>query len=75
MAKYYKNKNIRINCISPGGIRDNQNEEFIKKYETSTLNIGMLDPKDISNTVEWLVSDKSRAINGQNIIVDDGWSL
>ncbi len=75
LAKYYKNKNIRINCISPGGIRDNQNEEFIKKYETSTLNIGMLDPEDISNTVEWLVSDKSRAINGQNIIVDDGWSL
>ena len=75
LAKYYKNKNIRINCVSPGGINDNQPNEFIKNYEASTLNIGMLDPEDISNTVEWLVSEKSRAINGQNIIVDDGWSL
>ena len=75
LAKYYKNKNIRINCVSPGGINDNQPNEFIKNYEASTLNIGMLDPEDISNTVEWLVSEQSRAINGQNIIVDDGWSL
>ena len=40
LAKYYKNKNIRVNCISPGGISDNQNEEFIKKYRNSCTNIG-----------------------------------
>ena len=75
LAKYYKNKNIRINCVSPGGIKDKQPESFLNNYKSSTSNIGMLEPFDISNTIEWLVSEKSRAVNGQNIIVDDGWSL
>mgnify|MGYP002017039842 CR=1 FL=1 len=75
LAKYYKNKNIRINCISPGGIKDNQPESFLNNYRSSTSNIGMLEPSDVSNAIEWLISEKSRAVNGQNIVVDDGWSL
>ena len=75
LAKFHKGKNIRINCISPGGILDNQPKEFLEKYRMSTTNIGMLNPSDVSNAIKWLVSDQSRAVNGQNIIVDDGWSL
>ena len=74
-AKYYKDKNIRINCISPGGIFDNQTNKFIEKYNEDTLNKGLLDPEDILGTVKFLISDDSKYINGQNIIVDDGWSL
>ena len=75
LAKYYKNKNIRVNCISPGGIFDNQNEEFIKKYRNSCTNIGLLDANQISSLILFLLSNNSKAINGQNLIVDDGWSL
>ena len=76
LAKYYSNKNIRINCISPGGILDNQPESFLNKYKKSCSNIGMLSAeKHISGIVMFLLSDSSLAINGQNIIVDDGWSL
>ena len=35
----------------------------------------MLEPKDISSTLIFLLSDKSRYINGQDIIIDDGFSL
>ena len=35
----------------------------------------MLEPNDISDTLIFLLSDKSRYINGQNIIIDDGFSL
>jgi len=35
----------------------------------------MLDKKDISGTLLFLLSDLSKYINGQNIVVDDGWSL
>jgi NAD(P)-dependent dehydrogenase (short-subunit alcohol dehydrogenase family) len=34
----------------------------------------MLDPADIAGTLPFLLSDQSRYINGQNIVVDDGWS-
>tara|TARA_B100001750_G_C15483182_1_gene586763 strand:+ start:653 stop:1402 length:750 start_codon:yes stop_codon:yes gene_type:complete len=75
LAIYFKNSNIRVNSISPGGIKDNQPETFIKNYNNETLNKGMLDKNDINGTLLFLLSDMSKYINGQNIIVDDGFSL
>ena len=75
MAKYYKNKNLRINCVSPGGIKDNQPKLFIKRYKNSCLSKGLLDASDLCGLVNFLLSDESKYINGQNITMDDGWSL
>jgi NAD(P)-dependent dehydrogenase (short-subunit alcohol dehydrogenase family) len=75
LAKYYKNKNIRVNCVSPGGILDKQPEPFLKKYRESCTSKGMLDSTDVAGTVMFLLSDLSKYINGQNIVIDDGWSL
>jgi NAD(P)-dependent dehydrogenase (short-subunit alcohol dehydrogenase family) len=74
-AKYLKGNNIRINCISPGGILDNQPSSFTERYRDSCINKGMLDAEDIVGAVKYLLSDESKFINGQNIIIDDGWSL
>ena len=75
LAKYCKNENIRVNCISPGGILDKQPEDFLEKYRFSCLNKGMLDANDLAGTLIYLLSDHSKYVNGQNIIVDDGWVL
>ena len=75
LAKYYKNKNIRVNCVSPGGILDGQPLEFLNRYEKSCANKGMLDPIDIVNSILFLISDQSQFITGENITVDDGWIL
>ena len=75
LAKYHKNKNIRVNCISPGGIEDNQIEKFKKKYREDCTNIGILSPADISSAILFLLSPAAKAINGHNLIVDDGWTL
>ena len=75
MAKYFKGKNIRVNTISLGGIEDKQPASFLKAYKTFCLNKGMLDTKDISGTVLFLLSDLSEYVNGQNIVVDDGFTL
>lgn len=75
MAKYFKGKNIRVNTISLGGIEDKQPEPFLKAYKEFCLNKGMLDAKDISGTVLYLLSDLSEFVNGQNIVVDDGFTL
>ena len=75
LAKYFKNKNLRINCISPGGIEDSQPILFKKRYKDSCLNKGLLKPKDITGTILFLIDESSQYINGQNIIIDDGWSL
>ena len=75
MAKYFKGMNIKVNTLSPGGIFDNQNKIFLEKYKDECLNKGMLDKSDLKGTLVYLLSDMSKYVNGQNIVVDDGFSL
>ncbi|MCT7495761.1 oxidoreductase [Aliarcobacter cryaerophilus] len=75
MAKYFKSMNIKVNALSPGGILNSQPEAFLEKYKENCLNKGMLDNSDLKGTLVYLLSDMSRYVNGQNIIVDDGFSL
>lgn len=75
MAKYFKGMNIRVNLLSPGGIFDNQPKEFLEKYNQYCLNKGMLDKSDLKGTLVYLLSDMSKFVNGQNIVVDDGFTL
>ena len=74
-AAYFKGKALRINSVSPGGILNGQDPRFLEKYDSHCLNKGMLAPQDVVGTVVYLLSDASRYVNGQNIVVDDGFSL
>ena len=75
LAKYYAGQNIRVNCVSPGGILDGQPNLFLERYRSSCNNKGMLESNDIVGAIVFLLSDASMFITGQNIVVDDGWSL
>lgn len=75
MAKYFKGMNIRVNTLSPGGIFDHQPTQFLEAYREQCLNKGMLDKSDLCGTLVYLLSDMSAYVNGQNLIVDDGFSL
>jgi NAD(P)-dependent dehydrogenase (short-subunit alcohol dehydrogenase family) len=74
MLKYFQGSGIRFNCLSPGGILDQQPESFLNKYSKYSQTKGMLDPIDITGALIFLLSEESRYINGQNIVIDDGWS-
>ncbi len=74
-AQYFKGQGIRVNCLSPGGILDKQPEEFLQKYKLHCNGKGMLDPQDVSGSLLFLLSDASRHITGQNLVVDDGFSF
>jgi NAD(P)-dependent dehydrogenase (short-subunit alcohol dehydrogenase family) len=75
MAKYYAGHSIRVNALSLGGLKDRQPDTFLEAYRDFCLNKGMLDPSDIIGTILFLMSDCARYINGQNLIVDDGFTL
>jgi len=74
-AQYYKKYNIRANSISPGGVINEQPQIFKERYKEHTGNIGLLSPSQVSATINFLCSDLSDPITGQNLIVDDGFSL
>ncbi len=75
MAAYFKGLNIRVNAISPGGIYDQQPESCVPAYKKHCLNKGMLDAQDLCGTLIYLLSDMSKYVNGQNIVVDDGFNV
>ena len=74
LASYLGKKNIRVNCVSPGGIFDNQNPEFVRRYNEKVPLGRMGNPEDISPAVSFLLSDEAQYITGQNIAVDGGWT-
>jgi len=49
--------------------------KHIVKYKDQCLNKRMLDKSDLKGTLVYLLSDMSMYVNGQNIVVDDGFSL
>jgi NAD(P)-dependent dehydrogenase (short-subunit alcohol dehydrogenase family) len=74
LASYYGRHGVRVNCVSPGGIFDNQNEIFVKNYENKVPLKRMGNPDDIAPAVSFLLSDEAKYITGQNLIVDGGWT-
>lgn len=74
-AKIARGTSIRVNTISPGGVEDGQNPSFIKRYSELTRTQSMLKPENLAGPIQFLVSDESASIHGQNIIVDDGFTL
>lgn len=75
VISYVKDSRFRINAVSPGGIYDNQPEIFCEAYKKHTHGAGMLPVSEIIGSILFLLSDNSRYVTGQNIIVDDGFSL
>lgn len=75
MAKSFKGMNIRVNCLSPGGISDGHSEQFSNAYFNKCLNKGMLAPSDMDGSLVFLLSDASTYVNGHNLVVDDGFIL
>lgn len=75
LAKYYQGRNIRVNCVSPGGIFDHQHPTFVERYNAHCSSKGILEPDDLVGIFAFLVSDAAIHVNGRNIVVDDGFSL
>jgi NAD(P)-dependent dehydrogenase (short-subunit alcohol dehydrogenase family) len=74
-AQYFKGTGIRVNCLSPGGILADQPAGFLGAYNGHCASKGMLAPQDVLGALLFLLSDESKFMTGQNLLVDDGFSL
>lgn len=75
-------REIRVNCISPGTILTPLMENYLstlseeqRKARTDGFPLGIGKTTDISSTAIFLLSDASRWITGQNIVVDGGYTI
>ena len=75
LTKYFASlyaPKIRVNCVTPGGIFDNQDENFVKKYSSKTMLGRMADKNEVSGALLYLASDLSSYVTGANIVIDAG---
>ncbi len=76
-AKYFVHKkiNISINSLSPGGVYNNQNKKFYYNYKKFCKSKGMVSATELISTTEFLLAKGSKSITGQDIKIDDGFSI
>tara|TARA_B100000902_G_scaffold2485_1_gene3151 strand:+ start:2010 stop:2789 length:780 start_codon:yes stop_codon:yes gene_type:complete len=79
LTKYYASLfgkyNIRCNCLSPGGVFNYQDKVFVKNIKKKIPLNRMATKYDFIGTVQYLCSDASKYLTGQNIIVDGGRTI
>ncbi|MDA8777078.1 SDR family oxidoreductase [Pontimonas sp.] len=81
LAVEWGSDGARVNCVAPGPIESPRTAGFLSRDTGARSGmigrtpLGRLGaPEDVASVVAFLVSDKSRHVTGQTIIVDGGWS-
>ena len=75
LSVYLAEKNYRVNTLSPTGVFNNQDKEFIKNFSNTVPFGRMLNPEELISHVAYLTSSDSKFLTGQNILVDGGRSV
>ena len=75
LATYWCDHGIRCNALSPGGVYLDQGIEFTSRVEKLIPLGRMAKVDEYKSTIQYLCSDASSYMNGQNVVVDGGRSI
>jgi NAD(P)-dependent dehydrogenase (short-subunit alcohol dehydrogenase family) len=71
-ARMMAGKNVRVTCVSPGGLFNNQHPQFLENYTKKVPLRRMANQDDIKGLMVLLATEAGAYINGENILMDGG---
>ena len=75
-------RKFRVNTVNPGWIKTDMFYSFVEEQGQERMDeilkpcfLGASEPVDVANAIAFLLSDASKMITGQNIVIDGGWTI
>tara|TARA_S200000501_G_scaffold377914_1_gene438140 strand:- start:16553 stop:17380 length:828 start_codon:yes stop_codon:yes gene_type:complete len=72
LATYWADKNVRCNAMCPGGVENDQPEDFLRKVKFRIPLGRMASSEEYQSTLVWMLSDASGYLNGAIVPIDGG---
>jgi NAD(P)-dependent dehydrogenase (short-subunit alcohol dehydrogenase family) len=73
-GSYWASKGVRVNAITPHGVWNNHEEDFVKKFSAMSPSNRLMQPEEILGGILFLASDASSYVTGSNLLVEGGWT-